>query len=76
MAGFACPCCGQTAPLFPSAPGADSIWAEITKLASLPFSPKAAAGADQGLPVMISRSSPEQTAAFESAAAQVQQYLD
>jgi len=76
MAGFACPCCGQTAPLFPSASGTDSIWGQITKLASIPFSPKAAADADQGLPVMISRSSPEQTAAFESAAAQVQQYLD
>jgi len=76
MAGFACPCCGHTAPLFPSAPGTDSIWGQVTKLASIPFSPKAAADADQGLPVMISRSSPEQTAAFESAAAQVQQYLD
>jgi ATP-binding protein involved in chromosome partitioning len=76
MAGFICPCCGQTAPLFPPAADADSIWGQVAKLASIPFSPRAAADADQGLPVMISRNSPEQTAAFESAAAQVQQHLD
>ena len=72
MAGFTCPCCGQTTPLFPPAPDTGNIWGQVAKLASLPFSPQAAADADQGLPVMISRSSPEQTAAFESAAALVQ----
>jgi ATP-binding protein involved in chromosome partitioning len=76
MAGFTCPCCGKTTPLFPPAPDTDSIWTQITKMASIPFSPQAAADADQGLPVMVSRSSPEQTTAFESAAAQVQQHLN
>lgn len=76
MAGFTCPCCGKTTPLFPPALDTDSIWTQVPKLASIPFSPQAAADADQGLPVMISRSSPEQTAAFESAAIQVQQHLN
>ena len=76
MAGFTCPCCGQTGPLFPPAADSDSIWEQVAKLASIPFSPRAVADADQGLPVMISRNSPEQTTAFESAAAQVQQHLD
>jgi ATP-binding protein involved in chromosome partitioning len=75
MAGYTCPCCGQTSPLFPPAPAADSIWGRVTKLASIPFSPLVAADADQGLPVMVSRGSPEQVAAFESAAAQVQRHL-
>lgn len=76
MAGFTCPCCGNTTPLFPAAPDAESIWGQVTKLASIPFSPQAAADADEGRPVMITRGSPEQVTAYETAAAQVRRYLD
>jgi ATP-binding protein involved in chromosome partitioning len=76
MSGFTCPCCGATTPLFPSASDGESIWAQVSKLASIPFSPRAAADADNGSPVMLTRSSPEQVAAYESAAAHVQRYLD
>lgn len=76
MAGYTCPCCGETSPLFPPAPAADSIWGKLTKLASIPFSPQVAADADQGLPVMVTRSSAEQVTAFESVAAQLRQHLD
>jgi ATP-binding protein involved in chromosome partitioning len=76
MSGFTCPCCGATTPLFPSAPDGQSIWAQVTKLASIPFSPRAAADADEGRPAMLTRSSPEQVAAYETVAAHVQRYLD
>lgn len=76
MAGFNCPCCGATTPLFPAASDGESIWAQVSKLASIPFSPQAAADADQGRPVMLTRSSPEQVAAYETAAAKVQRHLD
>lgn len=75
MAGFACPCCGEVTPLFPAASDGESIWGQVTKLASIPFSPRAAADADEGRPVMLTRSSPEQVAAYEAAAAHVQQHL-
>lgn len=76
MAGFTCPCCGSTTPLFPSAQDDESIWARVSKLASIPFSPKAAADADEGRPVMLTRGVPGQVAAYESAAAHLQDYLD
>jgi ATP-binding protein involved in chromosome partitioning len=76
MAGFTCPCCGTTTPLFPAAPDGDSIWAQVSKLARIPFSPKAAADADEGRPVMLTRGVTEQVAAYESAAAQLQGFLD
>jgi ATP-binding protein involved in chromosome partitioning len=76
MAGFTCPCCGNTTPLFPAAPDGESIWAQVSKLASIPFSPTAAADADAGRPVMLTRSVTEQVAAYESAAAQLQHFLD
>ena len=46
------------------------------KLARIPFDPKAAADADEGRPVMLTRSVTEQVAAYESAAAQLQHFLD
>jgi hypothetical protein len=48
----------------------------VSKLASIPFSPKAAADTDEVRPVMLTRGVPEQVAAYESAAAQLQDYLD
>jgi ATP-binding protein involved in chromosome partitioning len=75
MSGFTCPCCGVTSPLFPVAPEDESIWAQLSRLASIPFSPQAAADADQGRPVMVTRGVPEQVSAYEAAAAQVLRYL-
>jgi ATP-binding protein involved in chromosome partitioning len=76
MAGFTCPCCGTTTPLFPAALDGESIWGPVSKLASIPFSPRAAADADEGRPVMVTRSVAEQVAAYESAAARLQPFLD
>lgn len=76
MAGFTCPCCGATTPLFPAAADGESIWTQVTKLASIPFSPRAAADADQGRPVMVTRGSPELVTAYETAAAAVRRHLD
>jgi len=71
MSGQVCPGCGQTTPLFPSAPDEDSIWALIPKLASIPFSYQAARDADDGRPVMVTGAVPEQVAAYRLVADQV-----
>jgi ATP-binding protein involved in chromosome partitioning len=64
MSGFLCPHCGETAALFPPAPEHEDIWSLIPKLASVPFSPQAAEDADQGRPVMVTGSVPEQVAVY------------
>jgi len=71
MSGQVCPCCGQTTPLFPSAPEQESIWGLIPRLASIPFSHQAARDADEGRPVMITCAVPEQVAAFQLIAEQI-----
>ncbi len=68
MAGQICPSCGDTTPLFTAAPHDESIWTRIPRLASIPFSSRAAEDADAGRPVMITRAVPEQVAAYESLA--------
>jgi len=68
MSGFLCPHCGETAGLFPPAPEREDIWDLIPKLASVPFSPQAAVDADQGTPVMVTGSVPEQVAVYKSLA--------
>jgi ATP-binding protein involved in chromosome partitioning len=65
MSGQVCPGCGQTTPLFPCAPDAESIWGLIPRLASVPFSYQAAQDADEGRPVMLTGAVPEQVAAYE-----------
>jgi len=75
MSGFTCPCCGTTSALFPAAPQEESIWGRISRMASIPFSPQAAADADEGRPVMVTRSVAEQVSAYESAATQVLRHL-
>ena len=75
MSGQVCPDCGQTTPLYPSAPDEDSIWALIPKLASIPFSYQAAQDADDGRPVMVTGAVPEQVAAYQLIAGQVRQGL-
>lgn len=71
MASQICPSCGEITPLFPPAPPEEAIWARIPKLASVPFSSRAAADADGGAPVMITRAVPEQVAAYEAVARKV-----
>jgi ATP-binding protein involved in chromosome partitioning len=68
MSSFLCPHCGEASSLFPPAPERDDIWDLIPKLASVPFSPLAAAEADQGNPVLITGSVPEQTAVYSDLA--------
>jgi ATP-binding protein involved in chromosome partitioning len=68
MSGMICPSCGDTTPMFPSAPADQSVWAELDKLASIPFSPQAASDADDGKPVLLTRAVPQQVAAFEALA--------
>ncbi len=75
MSGQVCPGCGQTTPLFPSAPEAESIWGLIPRLAAIPFSHQAARDADEGRPVMITGAVPEQVAAYQLIAEQVSQRL-
>ncbi len=71
MSGQVCPACGQTTPLFPPAPDAESIWGLVPRLASVPFSYQAARDADEGLPVMVTGAVPEQVAAYQLIAEQI-----
>jgi len=73
MSGFLCPHCGETAALFPPAPEHEGIWNLIPKLASVPFSPLAAEEADQGRPVLVTGSVPEQVAVYGRLAEMVAQ---
>ena len=75
MSGQVCPGCGQTTPLFPSAPDEESIWGLIPRLASVPFSYQAARDADEGRPVMVTGAVPEQVAAYQLIAAQLAERL-
>jgi ATP-binding protein involved in chromosome partitioning len=69
MSGQICPSCGDLTPLFPAAPEEDSVWSLIPRLATIPFSHRAAVDADQGQPVMITEAVPEQVAAYQQIAA-------
>ena len=73
MSGFLCPHCGQTAAMFPAAPEREDVWDLIPKLAAVPFSPQAALDADQGSPVLLTGSVPEQVSAYRGLAEMVQQ---
>ena len=75
MSGQICPHCGETTPLFPAAPEADSVWSLIPRLASIPFSYQAARDADEGKPVMITRAVPEQVAAYQLLATKLRERL-
>ncbi len=75
MAGQICPSCGETTILFPPAPPGESIWTRIPKLASVPFSAQAARDADRGQPVMITRAVPQQVAACQLVAREIQAAL-
>jgi ATP-binding protein involved in chromosome partitioning len=75
MSGQICPSCGETTELFPPAPAEDSVWGLIPRLASVPFSARAARDADQGLPVMVTGAVPEQVAAYRSLARELDQRI-
>jgi ATP-binding protein involved in chromosome partitioning len=65
FSGLICAHCGRSTPMFPAAPAEEAIWGDVSKLVSIPFSPQAAADADQGRPVMLTRAVPEQVAGYE-----------
>jgi len=75
MSGFTCPCCGVTSAMFPAARAEESVWSQLELMATIPFSAQAAADADEGRPVMVTRVVPEQVSAYESAAEQVLRHL-
>jgi ATP-binding protein involved in chromosome partitioning len=75
MSGLICAHCGQVTPMFPAAPAEESIWGELDRVVSIPFSAQAAADADQGKPVTLTRAVPEQVAAFELLAGRVREQL-
>jgi ATP-binding protein involved in chromosome partitioning len=75
MSGLICAHCGEVTPMFPAAPAEESVWGDLERLVSVPFSPLAAADADQGRPVMLTRSVPEHVTAFESLAREVRARL-
>ena len=71
MDGQVCPRCGEVTPLFTAAPPNEAIWTRVRRLASVPFSAAAAADADAGKPVMVSKAVPEQVSAYELLAGKV-----
>jgi Mrp family chromosome partitioning ATPase len=73
MTGFVCPHCGQESPLFPAG-AAERIARElgVPILARLPFMPAAAADADQGQAVVISRPDNPISRTFQQLARQIQ----
>jgi len=71
MSGQICPSCGNVTPLFPAAPEEDSVWSLIPRIASIPFSHRAAVDADQGQPVMVTEAVPEQVAAYQQIATEL-----
>ena len=73
--GLVCAHCGELTPMFPPAPPDDSVWTQIERIVSVPFSPQAAADADQGKPAMLTRAVPEQVTAFELLATRVREQL-
>jgi ATP-binding protein involved in chromosome partitioning len=75
MAGQICPSCGETTALFPPAPPDEAIWTKVPRLASVPFSARAAQDADRGQPVMVTRAVPQQVAAYEQVAGEVRDAL-
>ena len=75
MSGQICPSCGKTTELFPAAPPEESIWGLVPRLASMPFSARAARDADQGLPVMVTGAVPELAAAYEALADELQRRI-
>lgn len=75
MSGQVCPACGETTGLFPPAPPDESIWSMVPKLASIPFSFQAAQDADRGQPVLVTGAVPEQVAAYELIAKNIQEMI-
>ena len=75
MSGQVCPGCGRLTELFPAASAEETIWDLVPRLASLPFSAVAARDADRGLPVLLTGAVPEQVAAYELLARELDQRI-
>jgi ATP-binding protein involved in chromosome partitioning len=75
MSSLKCPTCGAESDLFVPAPPEESIWGKVPLLASIPFSGQGAHDADNGLPVFLTNTVPEQVTAYESLARQVASLL-
>lgn len=73
--GLICAHCGEVTPMYPAAASEESVWTFLERIVSVPFSPRAAADADQGRPVMLTRAVPEQVTAFELLARRVRDRL-
>ncbi len=73
--GLICAHCGEVTPMYPAAAPEESVWTFLERIVSVPFSPQAAADADQGRPVMHTRAVPEQVTAFELLARRVRDRL-
>ena len=73
--GLICAHCGEVTPMHPAAAPEESVWTSLERIVSVPFSPQAAADADQGRPVMLTRAVPEQVTAFELLARRVRDRL-
>jgi ATP-binding protein involved in chromosome partitioning len=71
MASLTCPSCGETSELFVPAPPQESIWERVPRLARIPFSGRGAHDADNGLPVFVTASVPEQVRAYEQLAGEL-----
>ena len=71
MASLTCAHCGEKSELFVPAPPEESIWARVPLLASIPFSGRSAHDADNGQPVLVTRTVAEQVSAYESLATQL-----
>jgi ATP-binding protein involved in chromosome partitioning len=71
MSSVLCSACGEESTLFPPAPEEESIWPQVRKLVSIPFSSDAARDADQGQPVMVTAAVPRQVEAYTSLATQI-----
>ena len=71
MASLSCPSCGEATEMFVPAPPEESIWAQVPRLASIPFSARGAHDADNGLPMLVTRAVPEQVSAYEGLAGRV-----
>lgn len=76
MSGSICIHCGEVSPLFSPAIDGENIWNGTRKLASIPFSYQAAQDADKGLPVLLTRVVPEQVAAYELIATEVDRHIE
>jgi len=75
MAGFVCPCCGETSALFPPVATERSIWAAgVDHLGSIPLDPTPQ-DVDPGIPVVLSRPQSRQGTALRAVVEQIRRRI-